>query len=367
MIKITTIIGTRPEFIKMSRIIAALDKNFDQTIIHTGQNFDYELNQIFFEDLKIRKPDYFLHSASNNAVETIGNIIIKTNKILDKIKPRLVFLLGDTNSCYAALASNKSKIPVFHYEAGNRCYDNSVPEEVNRKIIDHLSDVNITYSDIAKNNLTREGFPSDKIVSLGSPMYEVIVYYKNKINKSKILSILKVKKNKYFLISIHREENVDEEKKLRSFFKIFEELQKIYKIKIIISLHYRTAKKLKHIKLNITNKNIIILKPLNFTDYIKLQKESYVTLSDSGTLAEESSILKFPAIHLGHCTERPEAIEDGSMVICNNDLKKIIQTINFIKNKKNHVKEIYPKYKIKNISQLIVSTILSYIDYKKKF
>jgi len=365
MIKILSVFGTRPEFIKLSRIIPLLDKYFDHKIIHTGQNNDFELNQIFFDDLNIRTPDFFLNCNSDSPSKTIGEVIIKTDKIIKNIRPDIFFLLGDTNSCYASIAAKKNKIPIFHYEAGNRCFDQNVPEEINRKIIDHLSNINITYSDSAKQNLIFEGFPADRVICIGSPMYEVLNFYKKKISRSKALKRFNVKKNNFFLVSLHREENVDDRELLKRYFDIFDQLQKKYDKCFLISTHFRTAKRIKDGNIIIKNKNIRLLKPISFTDYVFLQKNSFTTLSDSGTLAEESSILKFPAIHLRHCTERPEAMQNASMIISGPDFNKIVTSISLLKSRNIKNQGIYQGYTKNNISEIIISTILSYFNYLK--
>jgi UDP-N-acetylglucosamine 2-epimerase len=362
MYKIFTVLGTRPEIIKLSRIIDKFDKIFNHKLIHTGQNFDYELNEIFFKELKIRKPDIFLNCADTTSSKTISKVITNFENFILNNKPDAVFILGDTNSSFAALTAKKNKIPVFHFEAGNRCFDNLVPEEINRKIIDHISDVNFTYTSISKQNLISEGIHSEKIVSLGSPMKEVINYYNKGIKRSKILEKLKLKKNNYFLISLHREENVDDSKKLNQFFKSIIYLSQKYKKKSLISTHFRTAKRLKNLKL--TDNNLIFMKPFGFFDYITLQKNSFLTLSDSGTLSEESSILGVNSIHLRHCTERPEALENGAIIIGGSSKQKLLTCVKFIKSFNPKVNN-HSNYDNLNVSDNIVKAIISYLDYYK--
>lgn len=360
MFKIFTVVGTRPEIIKLSRIINLFDKNFEHKIIHTGQNFDYELNEIFFNEMKIRKPDFFLNSAKPTAIQTISEVINKFESLIIKEKPDLVFILGDTNSSYSALAAKKNKIPIIHFEAGNRCFDENVPEEINRKIVDHISDLNLTYTNISKKNLINENIDEKKIICIGSPMKEVINFYNKKINSSKILNKLKLKKKNFFLVSLHREENVDDPIKLKKYFKSIIFLTKKYKLKALVSTHYRTAKKLK--KINLKNKNLLFEKPFGFFDYMYLQKYSFATLSDSGTLSEESSILGRTAIHLRHCTERPEGLENKAIILCQFSEKNLIKSVNFINKKikvKNHI-----AYDKNNVSSIILKKVISFLHEK---
>ena len=359
MYKIFTVLGTRPEIIKLSRIIKIFDKNFDHKIIHTGQNYDYELYQIFFNELKIRKPDLFLNCAKSTAVETIAEILLKFKKYLDKNKPDAIFVLGDTNSAYASLVAKKNNIPVFHFEAGNRCFDDKVPEEINRKIVDHISDLNMTYTKLSKDNLIMEGLHPEKVIEIGSPMKEVLNYYKNKINNSKILKSLKLTKKRFFLISLHREENVDDKKKLTHFLESINSLCKLYKIPGIISTHYRTAKNIE--KMNIKKKYLRFNKPFGFFDYIKLQKNSFITLSDSGTLSEESSLLGKTAVHLRHCTERPEGLENGAIILSGPNLKKLKNSVKIAS--KNKFVVNHPSYNKDNVSGVVLKSIISYLDY----
>jgi len=364
--KVLTVLGTRPEIIRLSRIIYKFDKSFDHILVNTNQNFDYNLNKVFFKDLDIRKPDYNLKSAGSTSIQTISKVLIDIEKIILKEKPDAFFILGDTNSSYSLLVAKKYKIPTFHYEAGNRCFDMRVPEELNRKLIDTISDINLTYSESAKNFLIKEGFPINRILKIGSPMKEVINFYKDKILSSKILQKQRIKKNKYILISFHREENLDYKNNLNNFITLLKKLIKLYKLSIIISTHPRTRKKLnKFIKINKNNKNILFLKPLSFSDYNNLQINSAIVLSDSGTINEETSILKFLSINLRENTERHEAMEESITLMSSLDVNRILTQVNYLINNKdenlniNEVKD----YEHDNVSEKIVRTILSYTSY----
>ncbi len=361
MYKIFTVLGTRPEIIKLSRIISLFDKNFDHKVVHTGQNFDYELNEIFFKELNIRKPDFYLNCAKPTAIKTIAKVIENFEKLILKNKPDAVFILGDTNSAFAALSAKKNKIPIIHFEAGNRCFDNNVPEEINRKILDHISDLNLTYTDISKKNLINEGLPSEKIIYVGSPMKEVINYYSDKIQNSKILSKLKIKKKNFFLVSLHREENVDDLSKLKHYINSIIEICKHFKVKALISTHFRTSKRLE--KINLNDNNLIFKKPFGFIDYMYLQKNSLANLSDSGTLSEETSIIGRTSIHLRHCTERPEGLENGAIIIGNHNKKKLISAVNIIK--KNIKIKNHHSYDKDFVSNVVLNSVLSYLDYYK--
>ena len=368
MTKIMTILGTRPEIIKLSKVINEVDKHFDHTLVHTGQNYDYELNEIFFSDLEVRKPDYFLDVASDRVGETIGNIIAKSDKILEEIDPDALILYGDTNSCLSAIAAKRRKIPIFHFEAGNRCFDLRVPEEINRKIVDHTSDINFTLTEHARRYLINEGIRGDRIFKSGSHMYEVLEDAKEKILDSNILNEIKLKKNKYFLVSIHREENVDDEKNFSSLIKILNELSENYNLPIVISTHPRTQKKLDQLKIK-KPKNLMFMKPFGFFDYINLQQNSYCVISDSGTITEESSILKFPAINIRNAHERPEGMDYGSVIMAginsNRIRESIDMTVKHYKSNKSSFEDI-KDYKNMHVSKQVVRTILSYIDVINK-
>ncbi len=364
--KIMTIVGTRPEIIKLSRVISQLEKFSNHILVHTGQNFDYELNEIFFKDLDIKKPDYFLDCVGSSTSETIGNIIAKSDKVLEEENPDAVLLYGDTNSCLSVISAKRRQIPIFHMEAGNRCFDERVPEEINRKIVDHLSDINLPLTEHARKYLIREGLDPSKIFKIGSCMKEILNFYSDKINSSEILKILKLKSKQFFLVSIHREENVDYYDNLISFIESLNEVVKIYDKQIIISTHPRTRNRLKDIenKLNI-NKKIKFIKPVGFFDYINLQKKSICVISDSGTISEESSILKFPAIMIRKAHERPEAMDEGTVIMSGLQKNRIIESINITLEsfKSGYIPNTVFDYDIDNVSVKVVKIIFSYIDY----
>ena len=366
--KIVTLIGTRPEIIRLSRVISKLDEHCENIIVHTGQNYDYELNKIFFEDLKIRKPDYFLNCVKNHEsyASAIGNIIKYFDEILSKLNPELVLTLGDTNSGLGVIAAKRRKIPIFHMEAGNRCFDQRVPEEINRKIIDHTSDINLTYSSIAKSHLIQEGFPSNQIIKIGSPMKEVLNYYKNNFENSKILNKFNLKKGNYFLISTHREENINDDRMFIKLLEMINFLKDNYKIPIVISLHPRTKNKLveKRIKFD---KNIKISKPLGYFDYMWLQLNSKVVLSDSGTITEEASIMKFHALNIRQTNERQEGMEEGAVMMVGLNINRISQGIKIIEETQNKSNkwglENIQDYEVENVSDKVLRIIHSYTDY----
>ena len=365
MIKVMTVVGTRPEIIRLSRIISILDKNTEHTLVHTGQNYDFELNGVFFEDLGIRKPDIFLESAGGTPSETIGNIIISIDKVYDEFSPDAVLILGDTNSSLSAIPAKRRKIPIFHMEAGNRCFDQRVPEEINRKIVDHISDINLTYSSIARNYLLDEGLPKDQIIKTGSPMKEVLEYHQNQIQDSNILSRLKLTKYKYFLFSAHREENVDSDQNLKKLINILNELAKEFKLPIIFSTHPRTKKRLDDMGFQL-DPLINFLKPFGFFDYIKLQTEAKCVLSDSGTITEESSILNFPAINIREVHERPEGFEEGAVMLAGLDYNLIHQALNILDHQlrgSERLLRIVDDYKTTNVSSKVLRIILSYTAF----
>ena len=320
-LNVMTVIGTRPEIIRLSRIIPKLDKYTHHTLVHTGQNYDYELNDIFFKDLELRKPDYFLNAADINPTKTIGRILITIDELLEKLKPEALLVLGDTNSCMSIIAAKKRQIPTFHFEAGNRCFDMRVPEEINRKIVDHTADINITYSSIAREYLISEGISKDRIIKIGSPMFEVIDFYRKKIKNSKILKNLGIERNRYFLASFHREENINSSN-FEKIITILNNLAKEYKFPIIVSTHPRTRKKINESNKEL-DKIIRLIKPQGFTDYINLQLNAKLVLSDSGTINEESSILNFPALNLREAHERPEAMEETSVMMTGINNKRV--------------------------------------------
>jgi UDP-N-acetylglucosamine 2-epimerase len=364
--KVLTIIGTRPEIIKLSRIMNRLDKYVNHKIIHTGQNYDYELNEVFFENLDVRKPDFFLNSAGSSLSQTIANIIHKTDKIFEAEMPDAILVLGDTNSALSTIMAKRRKIPIFHIEAGNRCFDLRVPEEINRKIVDHLSDINMPYSDQAKQNLINEGIHPAQIIKIGSPQKEILNYYKSSIEKSKILSKLKINKQGYFLASIHREENVDSPEKLKNIVSSFNTITENFKRKIILALHPRTKLRIKEQKLKF-GPNIIELKPMGFFDYVWLQQNAFCVISDSGTIFEESSILKFPAITIRDAHERSEAMDEGTVIVSSLDKKEIIRSINVsIDQNKSNPPSIPLDYNSEQVSWKVLKVILSYKDYINK-
>ncbi len=368
-LKVLTVVGTRPEIIRLSQVILKLDysESIEHILVHTGQNYDYELNEIFFEDLGLRKPDYFLNAAGGNATVTSGKILINIDPILENIKPDAFLVLGDTNSCLCAIAAKKRKIPIFHMEAGNRCYDQRVPEETNRKIVDHISDINLTYSDIAREYLLKEGLPADRIIKTGSPIFEVLRAYDSRIEDSNVLERLKLKKEEYFLVSAHREENIDSP----NFIKLIKSLNVIadsYKLPIIISTHPRTLNKINDSGVKL-NKLIKLIKPIGFLDYNYLQKYSKAVLSDSGTISEESSIINFPALNIREAHERPEAMEEASVIMAGLDSERILQGLKIILNqKRGRERTLFSvaDYSKPNVSEKVLRIIISYTDYVKK-
>ena len=365
MLKVMTIVGTRPEVIRLSRIIDTLDRNCDHCLLHTGQNFDYELNQIFFEEMQIRKPDIYLEASGETAAETIGQIISKIDVIFNKHNPDAVLILGDTNSALASIAAKRRHIPIFHLEAGNRSFDQRIPEEINRKIVDHIADINLTYSSIAREYLLREGFPPDQIIKVGSPILEVLDYYLPKINSSDIIQRLNIVEKKYFMVSAHREENIDSDQQFNKLVYILNSIAEKYGIDVIVSTHPRTQKKIddKHIKFN---PKIRLLKPLGYFDYVHLQVNAKAVLSDSGTITEESSILNFPALNIREAHERPEGMEEGSVMMTGLRMDRVVECLEILENQKilkDRSLQIVSDYNVKNVSDKVLRIILSYTDY----
>ncbi|MFV8270522.1 non-hydrolyzing UDP-N-acetylglucosamine 2-epimerase [Flavobacterium sp. GT2N3] len=369
-LKVMTVVGTRPEIIRLSRVMAALDNSdaIEHIIVHTGQNYDYELNQIFFDDLGIRKPDFFLDAAGITATETIGQILIKIDPLLEREKPDAFLVLGDTNSCLCAIPAKKKHIPIFHMEAGNRCFDQRVPEETNRKIVDHVSDINLTYSDIAREYLLREGLPADRIIKTGSPMFEVLNHYLPEIEASDILNTLQLEAHKYFVVSAHREENINSEKNFKGLMDSLNLIAEKYGYPIIVSTHPRTQKM-------IDSKNIAMrpevqfLKPMGFNNYNALQMKSFAVLSDSGTISEESSILNFPALNIRDAHERPEAMEEASVMMVGLNPERIMQGLVQLQYQKKGSDRNFRSvvdYSMSNVSDKMVRIILSYTDYVKR-
>ncbi|HPI54167.1 MAG TPA: UDP-N-acetylglucosamine 2-epimerase (non-hydrolyzing) [Chitinophagaceae bacterium] len=367
-IKVVTFVGTRPEIIRLSRTIDQLDQFTDHTLVHTGQNYDYELNGIFFEDLEIRKPDYFLNAAGKSPMETIGQILAKGDEILDELNPEALLVLGDTNSCLITIAAKRRKIPIFHMEAGNRCFDFRVPEEINRKIVDHISDINLPYSTIARDYLIAEGFNAAQVIKTGSPMREVLNHYRKKIDASTIMNQLQLEKGKYFVVSSHREENVDASGKLTSLIQILNDLHDKYKFPIIFSTHPRTRIKLEKEGLLEKCKGVEFMKPLGFSDYVNLQMNAAVTISDSGTITEESSILGFSAINIREAHERPEGMEEAAVMMTGLNKDRVMQAIDILMNEsyksQQHMAPI-ADYLPDNVSEKVLRIIISYVDYVK--
>lgn len=365
-LKVMTVVGTRPEIIRLSRVIKVLDESIaiEHIIVHTGQNYDYELNEVFFKDLGIRKPDYFLNAAGGNATTTSGQILINIDPVLEEVNPDSFLVLGDTNSCLCAIAAKKRKIPIFHMEAGNRCFDQRVPEETNRRIVDSISDINLTYSDIAREYLLREGFPADRIIKTGSPIYEVLLAYEKQIEASNVLEKLELIKEKYFLISAHREENINSD----NFLKLVETLNTIaeqYKMPVIVSTHPRTRNKINETGVKF-NSLVKLMKPLGFHDYNNLQKNAKVVLSDSGTISEESSIMNFPALNIRDAHERPEAMEEAAAMMVGLNTERIMQGLNILESqKRGSERTLRPvaDYSMPNVSEKVVRIIISYTDY----
>ena len=366
-LKVVTVVGTRPEIIRLASVLKALDVSeaIEHTLIHTGQNYDYELNEIFFEDMGIRKPDHFLNAAGKNASETIGKILIAIDPLLEKIAPDAFLVLGDTNSCLCAIPAKKRKIPVFHMEAGNRCFDQRVPEETNRKIVDHIADINLTYSDIAREYLLREGLSPDRVIKTGSPMYEVLNSLKDKIEASPILNTLGLNKYGYFVVSSHREENISNPRNFNGLMESLNQIAEKYDYPVIVSTHPRTRNMLESKKIS-AHKNIQFLKPLGFSDYNALQLHSYAVLSDSGTISEESSILNFRALNIREAHERPEAMEEASVMMVGLQPERILQALEVLKSQKRNPERNFREvsdYSMPNVSDKVVRIILSYTDY----
>ena len=366
--KVMTVVGTRPEIIKLSAVIRELDKYTDHVLVHTGQNYDYELNEIFFKDLGLRKPDYFLDAVGTTPVKTVAKVIEKMDELIEKVQPEAFLVLGDTNSCMGTYAAKRRKIPIFHMEAGNRCFDMRVPEEVNRRIIDHMSDINLVYSDITRANLLREGLPTDRVIKSGSPTYEVLLRNMAKINASKILSDLKLMKGRYFVLSAHREENIDIPDNFTKLIHIINNVSDKYKLPIIFSCHPRTRKRIESEKVTLP-KNVKIMKPLGLNDYVKLQMNAFCVLTDSGTISEESSMLNFPAINLRETHERAEAMDEASVIMTGLNPERVLQALEIVKDQSRGDKREFrmpEDYSYTNVSKKVVRIILSYTDYVKQ-
>ena len=363
-LKVMTVVGTRPEIIRLSAVIKKLEESeaIEHILVHTGQNYDYELNEVFFKDFKLKKPDYFLNAATGTAIETIGNILIKIDPIMEEVKPDAFLVLGDTNSCLTAIAAKRRHIPIFHMEAGNRCFDERVPEETNRKIVDHISDINLTYSDIAREYLIKEGLPADRIIKTGSPMFEVINSRKDDIEKSDALQRLNLKEGQYFVVSAHREENINSEKNFLNFIDSLNTIAEKYKLPIIVSTHPRTRKMIDSKKIKF-NPLISLMKPLGFNDYVKLQTKAKAVLSDSGTISEESSILGFKALNIRQAHERPEAMEEASVMMVGLEKERILQGLEVLETQRKDTLRKVSDYSMSNVSDKVLRIILSYTDY----
>ncbi|WP_265524873.1 non-hydrolyzing UDP-N-acetylglucosamine 2-epimerase [Providencia rustigianii] len=367
-LKVMSVVGTRPEIIRLSRVLAKLDEYCEHILVHTGQNYDFELNEVFFNDLNVRKPDYFLNAAGKNAAETIGQIIIKIDQVLEKVQPDAMLVLGDTNSCISVIPAKRRKIPIFHMEAGNRCFDQRVPEETNRRIVDHTADINLTYSTIARDYLLAEGLPPDRVIKTGSPMFEVLHHYMPQIEASNILSRLNLKQKQFFVVSAHREENVDSPKQLSKLAETLNTVAAHYDLPIIVSTHPRTRNRIEQQGLKFHH-NIQLLKPLGFHDYNHLQKNAKAVLSDSGTINEESSIMNFPAVNLREAHERPEGMEEAAVMMVGINVERVMQALNILEKQargEERSLRLVEDYSMPNVSDKVVRIIISYTDYVKR-
>lgn len=364
-LKVVTVVGTRPEIIRLSRVIARLDKHCEHLLVHTGQNYDYELNQIFFDDLGIRKPDHFLNAAGQSGAETIGNVIIAVDRMLAQTEPEALLVLGDTNSCMAVIPAKRRKIPIFHMEAGNRCFDMRVPEEINRRIVDHTADVNLTYSTIARNYLLREGLSADMVIKTGSPMFEVLNHYRTAIEDSDILDRLQLKSGQFFTVSAHREENIDSDNNFIKLVEVLNTVAEKFNLPVIVSTHPRTQKRVDAMGVKF-HPNVQLLKPLGFMDYNKLQLEAKAVLSDSGTINEESSILNFPALNLREAHERPEGMEEAAVMMVGLEVERVLQALDILDTQARGATRtlcLVEDYSVPNVSEKVVRIIHSYRDY----
>ncbi|MNB91839.1 UDP-2,3-diacetamido-2,3-dideoxy-D-glucuronate 2-epimerase [compost metagenome] len=364
-LKVVTVVGTRPEIIRLSRVMAALDQYCDHVLVHTGQNYDYELNEIFFQDLGIRKPDYFLNAAGATGAETIGNVIISVDRVLAEIEPEALLVLGDTNSCMAVIPAKRRKIPTFHMEAGNRCFDMRVPEEINRRIVDHTADINLTYSTIARDYLLREGLSPDMVIKTGSPMFEVLNYYREGIDASDVLARLGLEKGKFFVVSAHREENIDSDKNFGKLVEVLNTVAEHYGYPVIVSTHPRTQKRVDAMGVKF-HENVRLLKPLGFKDYNKLQLDSKAVLSDSGTINEESSILNFPALNIREAHERPEGMEEAAVMMVGLEVERVMQGLQVLEGQdrdEERTLRLVADYSMPNVAEKVVRIIHSYRDY----
>ena len=367
-LKVVSVVGTRPEIIRLSRVLAKLDQHCEHILVHTGQNYDYELNEVFFNDLGVRKPDFFLNAAGKNAAETIGQVIIKVDEVLDQVEPEAMLILGDTNSCISAIPAKRRKIPIFHMEAGNRCFDQRVPEETNRRIVDHTADINLTYSTIARDYLLAEGLPPDRVIKTGSPMFEVLNHYMEQIDSSDVLKRLELEPRQYFIVSAHREENVDSPEQLSKIADSLNTVADKYNLPVIVSTHPRTRNRIEAQGIQF-HENVQLLKPLGFHDYNHLQKNAKAVLSDSGTINEESSILNFPALNMREAHERPEGMEEASVMMVGLEVERVLQALDILEfqpsGKQRLLRQVYD-YSMPNVSDKVLRIILSYTDYVKR-
>ncbi|MFN3018121.1 non-hydrolyzing UDP-N-acetylglucosamine 2-epimerase [Vibrio coralliilyticus] len=366
--KVMSVVGTRPEIIRLSRVLAKLDEHCEHILVHTGQNYDFELNEVFFSDLGVRKPDHFLNAAGKNAAETIGQVIIKVDEVLERVQPEAMLVLGDTNSCISALPAKRRKVPIFHMEAGNRCFDQRVPEETNRRIVDHTSDINLTYSTIARDYLLAEGLPADRVIKTGSPMFEVLNHYMDQIDASDVLQRLELNQGEYFVVSLHREENVDSPKQLAKLAETLNLVAHTYDLPLIVSTHPRTRNRIEAQGLEF-HKNIHLLKPMGFHDYNHLQKNAKAVLSDSGTINEESSIMNFPALNMREAHERPEGMEEASVMMVGLGVQRVMQALQILESQPTGERRLLRQvndYSMPNVSDKVVRIIHSYTDYVKR-
>lgn len=366
MLKVMTIVGTRPEIIKLSRVMYELEKHTRHILVHSGQNYDYELNEIFFQQLGVKKPDYFLNAVGKSTAETIGNVIAKSDEVIEKEKPDAVLLYGDTNSCLSVISAKRRKIPIFHMEAGNRCFDQRVPEEINRKIVDHLSDINMPLTEHARRYLIEEGIKPETIIKTGSPMMEVLNCYMPQIINSDVLSRLNLDANDFFVVSTHREENVDSEINFKNLLESLNSIARLYNKKIIVSTHPRTMKRLESLGASNMDPRIEFLKPLGLFDYVNLQMNAFCVISDSGTITEESSILNFPAVTIRQAHERPEGMDQGTLIMCGLTSERVIKSIDIVTTQYSKVDrqfKLIPDYDVDNVSKKVLRIIMSYIDY----
>ncbi len=367
-LKVMSVVGTRPEIIRLSRVLAKLDEHCEHILVHTGQNYDYELNEVFFSDLGVRKPDYFLNAAGKNAAETIGQVIIKVDEVLESVQPEAMLVLGDTNSCISALPAKRRKVPIFHMEAGNRCFDQRVPEETNRRIVDHTADINLTYSTIARDYLLAEGLPADRVIKTGSPMFEVLSHYMPQIDASDVLERLGIKQGEFFVVSAHREENVDSPKQLAKLAETLNAVASHYDMPVIVSTHPRTRNRIEAQGIDF-HPNIRLLKPLGFHDYNHLQKSAKAVLSDSGTINEESSIMNFPALNMREAHERPEGMEEASVMMVGLGVERVMQGLQILEDQPSGEERLLRQvqdYSMPNVSDKVVRLIHSYTDYVKR-